>query len=203
MSYAEQALPTFTALMKAQSTPLPIPQVMRDNGPTPLSEAVARRNRLMGFKPRTVRVPVAVIEAPIEAPAVDLESVQASPEPIVPPPEYRARDILYVNFDPLHCPPISQAETIIRQVQAKHKLGRGEMLGRQRSARVVLARQEAAWRMKRETTLSLPQIGRKLGGRDHTTVLHNIRQYEAKLNGTVYNPKYRALAAAALEALAP
>lgn len=163
------------------------------------------RARLRGAIRPSQRVPPA-LSAPepepvvVEAAPVAIEPATSEAETIVPPPEYRARDILYVNFDPLHCPPISQAETIIRQVQAKHKLGRGEMLGRQRSARVVLARQEAAWRMKRETTLSLPQIGRKLGGRDHTTILHNIRQYEAKLNGTVYNPKYRALAAAALAA---
>lgn len=164
------------------------------------------RARLTGYirpSPRATLAIAAPVPEPepvvVEAAPVAIEPATSEPDTIVPPPEYRARDVLYVNFDPLHCPPISQAETIIRQVQAKHKLGRGEMLGRQRSARVVLARQEAAWRMKRETMLSLPQIGRKLGGRDHTTILYNIRQYEAKLNGTVYNPKYRALAAAALE----
>jgi chromosomal replication initiation ATPase DnaA len=42
----------------------------------------------------------------------------------------------------------------------------------------VAARFEAMWRMARETGASLNQIGRQLGGRHHTTVLHGIRAYE-------------------------
>jgi chromosomal replication initiation ATPase DnaA len=38
--------------------------------------------------------------------------------------------------------------------------------------------------------MSLPQIGRRLGGRDHTTVLHGIRRH-CELNGLPY-PRPRA-----------
>jgi chromosomal replication initiation ATPase DnaA len=48
--------------------------------------------------------------------------------------------------------------------------------------------------------MSLPQIGHRLGNRDHTTVLHGVRRYEAKLRGEVYRqPTYgKALEAAGL-----
>lgn len=41
-------------------------------------------------------------------------------------------------------------------------------------------RQVAMWLCRKYTKLSLPEIGRKFGGRDHTTALHSIRKIEAK-----------------------
>jgi chromosomal replication initiator protein len=35
------------------------------------------------------------------------------------------------------------------------------------------------WIAKQITTRSLPDIGRRFGGRDHTTVLHAVRRIEA------------------------
>ena len=35
------------------------------------------------------------------------------------------------------------------------------------------------WIAKQLTTRSLPDIGRRVGGRDHTTVLHAVRRIEA------------------------
>ncbi|HRD47250.1 MAG TPA: helix-turn-helix domain-containing protein, partial [Caulobacter sp.] len=37
----------------------------------------------------------------------------------------------------------------------------------------------AMWLAKQLTTRSLPDIGRRFGGRDHTTVLHAVRRIEA------------------------
>lgn len=45
-----------------------------------------------------------------------------------------------------------------------------------RSASIVRPRQVVLWAARRHTTLSLPQIGRRCGGRDHTTVLHACRK---------------------------
>ena len=51
---------------------------------------------------------------------------------------------------------------------------------RQRRARVVARpRQVAMWLAKQITTRSLPDIGRRFGGRDHPTVLHAERRIEA------------------------
>ena len=40
-------------------------------------------------------------------------------------------------------------------------------------------REMAMWLAKQITTRSLPDIGRRFGGRDHTTVLHAVRRIEA------------------------
>jgi hypothetical protein len=49
---------------------------------------------------------------------------------------------------------------------------------RRRAAHVVLARHIAMYLIKTMTGKSLPEIGRRLGDRDHTTVLHGIRKVE-------------------------
>ena len=42
----------------------------------------------------------------------------------------------------------------------------------------VFARQVAMYLAKQMTTRSLPEIGRRFGGRDHTTIMHGIRKVE-------------------------
>jgi chromosomal replication initiator protein len=42
----------------------------------------------------------------------------------------------------------------------------------------VKARQIAIYLAKKLTSLSLPEVGRRFGGRDHTTILHSIRKIE-------------------------
>jgi hypothetical protein len=50
-----------------------------------------------------------------------------------------------------------------------------DMLSRRRTAIIVKPRQVAMFLGKKLTLHSLPQIGRRFGGRDHTTVLHAVR----------------------------
>lgn len=47
-----------------------------------------------------------------------------------------------------------------------------------RSRHIVRPRQVTMWAARGHTTLSLPQIGRRCGGRDHTTVLHACRKID-------------------------
>lgn len=47
-----------------------------------------------------------------------------------------------------------------------------------RRASIVRVRQIACWLMRHHTTMSYPMIGAKLGGRDHTTVLHAVRKID-------------------------
>lgn len=53
-----------------------------------------------------------------------------------------------------------------------------EMMSDRRLAKLVQARQIAMYLARSLTTISTPAIGRRFGGRDHTTVLHSIRQIE-------------------------
>jgi chromosomal replication initiator protein len=48
-----------------------------------------------------------------------------------------------------------------------------------RARAVARPRQVAMWLAKQITTRSLPDIGRRFGGRDHTTVLHAVRRIES------------------------
>ncbi len=54
-----------------------------------------------------------------------------------------------------------------------------DVLSERRTANVVLPRQIAMYLTKALTLRSLPEIGRRFGGRDHTTVLHAVRKIEA------------------------
>ncbi len=53
-----------------------------------------------------------------------------------------------------------------------------DMLSRRRDKIVMLPRQIAVYLAKILTSQSLPQIGNRFGGRDHTTILHNVRKIE-------------------------
>lgn len=53
-----------------------------------------------------------------------------------------------------------------------------DMTSERRARAVARPRQVAMYLAKRLTTRSLPEIGRKFGGRDHTTVLHAVRRIE-------------------------
>ncbi len=50
-----------------------------------------------------------------------------------------------------------------------------------RTSHVALARQVASWLMRKHSTMSLPVIGKFLGGRDHTTIMHGCRVVEKKM----------------------
>jgi chromosomal replication initiator protein len=57
-------------------------------------------------------------------------------------------------------------------------VSRAEILSSRRTANVVRPRQIAMYLAKTLTLRSLPEIGRRFGGRDHTTVLHAVRKIE-------------------------
>ena len=52
------------------------------------------------------------------------------------------------------------------------------MYSARRSRAIARPRQIAMWLSKQLTQRSLPEIGRKFGGRDHTTVMHAVKKIE-------------------------
>lgn len=74
-----------------------------------------------------------------------------------------------------------QLGDILRDVAERYDVGVDEIVGPSRVRQFVVPRQEVMWRARHETPLSLPQIGQRLGGRDHTTVLHGVRQHERRM----------------------
>jgi chromosomal replication initiator protein len=63
-------------------------------------------------------------------------------------------------------------EQIVSAVAHYYGLSREEMVGRSRRRAVSTPRQLCMYLIREETTTSLPQIGKLLGGRDHSTVSH-------------------------------
>ena len=74
--------------------------------------------------------------------------------------------------------PRVRIEDILKIVARHYKVPRNELLSSRRSRDVVRPRQIAMYLAKALTSRSLPEIGRRFGGRDHTTVLHSVRKVE-------------------------
>jgi chromosomal replication initiator protein len=72
-------------------------------------------------------------------------------------------------------------EEIQRRVSSSFGISRAELVGSTRAATPLRARQVAIYLTRELTDLSLPQIGRLYGGRDHSTVLNSLRRVEARL----------------------
>jgi chromosomal replication initiator protein len=71
-------------------------------------------------------------------------------------------------------------EEIQSRVSTAFGISRAELVGSTRAAAPLRARQVAIYLTRELTDLSLPQIGRLYGGRDHSTVLNSIRRIEAR-----------------------
>src|SRR5678815_1194896 len=69
-------------------------------------------------------------------------------------------------------------DTIQKTVAEHYALKQADLISERRARAVARPRQVAMWLAKQITTRSLPDIGRRFGGRDHTTVLHAVRRIE-------------------------
>ena len=70
----------------------------------------------------------------------------------------------------------------IQKVAARHyNVTKNDLLSNRRTRVIVRPRQIAMYLSKMLTPRSLPEIGRRFGGRDHTTVLHAVRKIEQLL----------------------
>jgi len=69
-------------------------------------------------------------------------------------------------------------EEIQRKVSEHFNIKQADMQSPRRARQVARPRQVAMYLAKQLTTRSLPEIGRKFGGRDHTTVMHAVKKVE-------------------------
>ncbi|KKR09609.1 MAG: Chromosomal replication initiator protein DnaA [Candidatus Yanofskybacteria bacterium GW2011_GWD1_39_16] len=63
-------------------------------------------------------------------------------------------------------------QTILKAVADFYSISANDLIKRSRKKEVVRPRQVAMFLLREETKLSFPEIGQKLGGRDHSTVIH-------------------------------
>ncbi len=69
-------------------------------------------------------------------------------------------------------------EEIQRRVSEHYNIRLSDLIGPRRVRTLARPRQIAMYLAKQLTTRSLPEIGRRFGGRDHTTVMHGVRRIE-------------------------
>jgi chromosomal replication initiator protein len=74
-------------------------------------------------------------------------------------------------------------EDIQRIVARHYNVSRQELVSNRRTRVIVKPRQVAMYLAKTMTPRSFPEIGRRFGGRDHTTVLHAVRKIEDLISG--------------------
>lgn len=73
-----------------------------------------------------------------------------------------------------------KARAVVEYVAKRHGVSLGEITGRRVLRSIARPRQIAMYVIREACPhLSLPQIGRALGGRDHTTVIHAVRKVES------------------------
>lgn len=69
-------------------------------------------------------------------------------------------------------------DDIQRKVAEHYNIRLSDMMGPKRARNVARPRQIAMYLSKQLTSRSLPEIGRRFGGRDHTTIMHGVRKIE-------------------------
>ena len=84
---------------------------------------------------------------------------------------------LVANLEPRRI----KIDDILRIISRHYGVSKGDLLSQRRHRSVVWPRQIGMYLAKQLTARSLPEIGRRFGGRDHTTVLHAIRKIEGEI----------------------
>lgn len=74
-------------------------------------------------------------------------------------------------------------EDIQKKVAAHYNIKVSDMHSARRSVAIARPRQVAMYLAKKLTTKSLPEIGRKFGGKDHTTVMHAVKRIDELSRG--------------------
>ncbi|MDE3238006.1 MAG: chromosomal replication initiator protein DnaA [Paracoccaceae bacterium] len=69
-------------------------------------------------------------------------------------------------------------EEIQRKVAEHYNVRLSDLIGPKRVRTIARPRQIAMYLAKQLTPRSLPEIGRRFGGRDHTTIMHGVRKIE-------------------------
>ena len=139
----------------------------------------ARRDRLARFAAVAVpdhgidlrrRFKVVPEPEPVEQP----KPIEPEPEPIMAEPSEPKLTERPPGFLKL------QVKDIAKAVAKHYGVGLNDLYSARRTVRVVNPRHVAIWVVYKVMACTMPEIGRRFGGRDHTTILHAIRRIDAK-----------------------
>lgn len=114
--------------------------------------------------------PVIIIDEPVIAPVVQVEEeIQPIPVPQREP---------WFRILSLTSPMIRDIQDVVAEF---YGITYTDLVSSRRTMPLVLHRQVAMYLAKEITGKSLPEIGRRFGGRDHTTVLHAVRKVQTEI----------------------
>lgn len=108
------------------------------------------------------------------APVDDIPAIVPQPEPEAEPTTEAAiaeRDWLLLSA------PV-RVRDILLAVAAYYKMTVAELLARRRHPKLIRCKQVAMYLAKTMTARSFPDIGRRFGGMDHSTIIHGVRKIE-------------------------
>jgi hypothetical protein len=109
----------------------------------------------------------------IHAPKMEPEP---QPEPVVPPPV----EVQWIKSIEEMPDPRGPSVQEIKACVARHfNLTPRDLESPRRFAKIVRPRQIAFYLARKLTTRSFPDIGRRFGGKDHTTIIHSCKLIEA------------------------
>ncbi len=74
-----------------------------------------------------------------------------------------------------------EVKDILQKTASYYNISYDEIMGTRRNKEIVLPRQIAMYFMRTELHLSFPIIAAKLGGRDHTTIMHGVKKLEKNI----------------------
>lgn len=79
-------------------------------------------------------------------------------------------------------------DTIVREACRYFKIAKEDLLGSRRNKEIVVPRQIVMYLLRIELAMSFPEIGKEMGGKDHTTIMHGSGKIEAEIN---QNPRLK------------
>ncbi len=109
--------------------------------------------------------------------------------PVIPPPVPREPSaevaappvVVLPNWAPFNFLQSPGPRALVKLVALRHRISVDEILGTRRQVAICAARHEAVFLVYTHCQhMSLPEIGR-IFSRDHTTILHSVRTYRAKM----------------------
>lgn len=98
--------------------------------------------------------------------------------PPLPPPPPKPAYVQNPKWDFVITPKTALVKKIQRLICLSFNVELDDLISEQRTRNVVLPRQIAMYLCRKLTQHSFPEIGRRFGGRDHTTVLHSVSKIE-------------------------
>ncbi len=100
---------------------------------------------------------------------------EVEPEPVIVFPPAKP---IWFSFDDPEEKPAPKIRQIKMAACAHFQVSPIDLISKRRTKEVVYPRQVAYFVAKSLTTHTLPEIARKFGGRDHTTILYGVRKIE-------------------------